>query len=333
MNPQTAGDEASLERLAERGDPTAQFAYAKLLLGDPQRTAEGPRAIALIEAAASSDHADAVAMGALFEATGALRPQSWSTAFDRLQRAAELGSESAQGQLLTLAGRTNGGSQENWAGIRGGIDVEKLLAPPARQVLSQSPKILAFAGFATATECAWTIARARDLLKPATVFNPASTDQIYHSVRDNSGVELQLPDMDVVIEVLRARISAATRLPVPIFEPTQILHYAVGEQFRPHHDFLDPEVPAYADQLKTFGQRIATVLIYLNDGYSGGETVFPNIGLDYRGRTGDALFFTNVDRSGRVDPMTLHAGTPPTSGEKWVLSQWIRDRLPAHDGR
>jgi hypothetical protein len=162
MNPQTAGDEASLERLAERGDPTAQFAYAKLLLGDPRRTAEGPRAIALIEAAASSDHADAVATSALFEATGALRPQSWSRAFDRLQLAAELGSESAQGQLLALAGRTNESSQENWAGIRGGFDVEKVLAPPARQVLSQSPKILAFPGFATATECAWAIARARD---------------------------------------------------------------------------------------------------------------------------------------------------------------------------
>jgi hypothetical protein len=138
--------------------------------------------------------------------------------------------------------------------------------------------------------------------------------------------------MDVVVEILRARISAATRLPVPIFEPTQVLHYAVGERFKPHHDFLDINVPGFADHIRRFGQRIATVLVYLNGDYQGGETVFPKIGLSYRGRTGDALFFTNVDRSGHGDPLTMHAGTPPTSGEKWVFSQWIRDRLPPQGG-
>lgn len=333
MIPETAGDEASLARRAQSGDPGAQYDYANLLLGDAQRSADAPRAIEMIEAAASSDHAEAVAMAALFEATGALRPQNWAKAFDRLQRAAELGSQNAKGQLLTLAGTAADdgpeGTQRDWAVIRASIDVEQLLAPRGRQVLSQSPRILAFSGFATGAECSWVIAMARDRLKPAAVFNAASSDQFYHSVRDNSGIELQLPDMDVVVEVLRARISAATRLPVPIFEPTQILHYAVGEQFRPHHDFFDPEAPAYAGLLQNFGQRIATVLIYLNDDYTGGETVFPKIGLSYRGQTGDALFFANVDRSGRGDPLTLHAGTPPTSGEKWILSQWIRDRVPA----
>jgi len=87
-------------------------------------------------------------------------------------------------------------------------------------------------------------------------------------------------------------------------------------------------VPGFAEYLQKFGQRIATVLIYLNEDYAGGETAFPKLGLNFRGATGDALFFTNVDRSGRADPLTLHAGTPPTSGEKWVLSQWIRDRVP-----
>jgi len=97
---------------------------------------------------------------------------------------------------------------------------------------------------------------------------------------------------------------------------------------RPHHDYLDPNASGFAEQLRRFGQRIATVLVYLNDNYTGGQTVFPKIGLRYRGKTGDALFFTNVDRTGRADPLTMHAGTPPTSGEKWVISQWVRDRAP-----
>jgi len=124
-------------------------------------------------------------------------------------------------------------------------------------------------------------------------------------------------------------MSAATRLPVPFFEPTQVLHYAVGEQFKPHHDFLDPNAPGFAEQLRLYGQRVATMLIYLNDDYSGGETVFPKLGLSFRGKAGDALFWTNVDRAGSADPLTMHAGQPPTAGEKWVVSQWIRDRAPA----
>jgi predicted 2-oxoglutarate/Fe(II)-dependent dioxygenase YbiX len=134
--------------------------------------------------------------------------------------------------------------------------------------------------------------------------------------------------MDVVLEVLRARIAVATHLPVPIFEPLQVLHYAVGQQFYPHNDFLDPDVSEFAELLRQFGQRIATVLIYLNDDYEGGETVFPKLGIRFRGRRGDALFFTNVDRAGRPDRLTTHAGTPPSSGEKWIISQWIRDQAP-----
>ena len=74
---------------------------------------------------------------------------------------------------------------------------------------------------------------------------------------------------------------------------------------------------------------MGTFLLFLNEEFEGGETTFPAAGLSFRGRTGDALFFANVTRDGRPDPLTLHAGRPPTSGEKWILSQWIRERPPA----
>jgi prolyl 4-hydroxylase len=74
---------------------------------------------------------------------------------------------------------------------------------------------------------------------------------------------------------------------------------------------------------------VATFLAYLNDGYVGGETDFPRAGLRFKGAAGDALMFANVDLQGRPEPLSLHAGLPPGSGEKWVLSQWIRDRAPA----
>jgi hypothetical protein len=80
--------------------------------------------------------------------------------------------------------------------------------------------------------------------------------------------------------------------------------------------------------LRDYGQRAFTVLVYLNDDLEGGETEFLRLGLRHRGRKGDALVFRNVDAQGQPDRRTLHAGRPPTHGEKWLLSTWIRDKAP-----
>ena len=68
------------------------------------------------------------------------------------------------------------------------------------------------------------------------------------------------------------------------------------------------------------------MLVYLNQGFEGGETDFPLLDLKFKGRKGDALMFSNVDASGAPDRRMFHAGLPPTAGEKWLLSQWVRDR-------
>ncbi len=70
-----------------------------------------------------------------------------------------------------------------------------------------------------------------------------------------------------------------------------------------------------------------TFLIYLSGDFEGGETDFPNFGWRYKGKTGDALFFWNVLPNGQPDRRMLHAGLPPTSGEKFLFSQWVRGHL------
>ena len=96
--------------------------------------------------------------------------------------------------------------------------------------------------------------------------------------------------------------------------------------FEDHYDFVDPQTPGYAQEIARNGQRRITFLLYLNDDYEGGETAFPRLDVHHRGRAGDALFFVNVRPDGVGDTRTLHAGRPPVRGEKWVLSQFIRDR-------
>ena len=261
----------------------------------------------------TSDDGESDAALATLEAMGAGRPQSWPRAMDRLRRAAERGSARARAQLDVVEGR----------------DLDVLVAPPARLPVSARPRIRLLEGFATPQECDWVVRAARDRLRPAQVWDPVTGRPRRDPNRTNRALELGVGDMDVVIQLLRARISAAANLPLPVFEPAQVMHYRPGEEFRPHYDFLDPGEPGHASELARFGQRIATFLLYLNEDFEGGETVFPKAGFRYRGRKGDALLFANVDAATRApDPLTLHAGLPPTRGEKWIFSQWIRDRSP-----
>ena len=314
--------EADLEQQARSGDARAQFLLGRLLLDGPRAAREGRRGLDLIEQAAAGGFGDATAMTALFEAMGINRAADWDRALDRLQLAAEQGSSSARLQLDLLArnsrqarGKSSGGGN-SWSALRSRIDVGQLSQSGEHKVLSEKPRVRVIEGFASPTECRWLIERGRERLLPATVFDPVSGRLGGSLARNNSSAEFQIPDMDVVFEVIRARISAAVRLPLPQFEPTQVLHYSPGQEFRPHFDFLNPTNPALREQLQK-GQRVGTFLIYLNEGFEGGETEFVDAGLRYKGSTGDAIFWANVDAQRRPDPLSRHAGLPPTSGEKW----------------
>lgn len=323
--------EADLSARAEAGDPAAQLALGQSLLQTGKTPEDFSRAVSLIESASDAGNGDAMERLALFEAMGVGRPQSWEGAFDVLQQAAERGSQSAQRQLLILADPSvdprpsDPASPDLWAETRRMISLEGLLRHGERRALSNAPRIRVIEGFASAAECRWLIERARDRLQAAVVLD-IHGQHVVDSERTNRSAYFQVSDMDLVLEMIRTRIAAATHVPVPLFEPPQLLHYSVGQEFKPHLDYLEPSNPNHHERLREGGQRIATFLIYLNEEFEGGETEFSQIGLRYRGNTGDAIFWANCDMEGRPDPMTLHAGLPPTAGEKWILSQWIRDR-------
>lgn len=312
----------------------------RLLSGHPA-LADVQSAVALLESASASGYAAAGERLATFNAMAASGPgdaRHWDQAFDQLLGAAEQGSEPAGKQLLLLANPAQDPvippSTEPgfWHSVRSRISLDQLLKSPERKVLRETPRIRLIEGFASAAECRWVIAASRGHLGRATVFDHYSGELVEDPARNNSAVSLMFGEMDVVSEILRARIAVAARVPVRVFEPAQILRYEVGQEFVPHHDFLDANSPGFAKELAGHGQRIATFLVYLSEEFKGGETAFPAIGLRVAGRTGDAVFWANLDRQGAPDPLTLHAGLPPTAGEKWIFSQWIRERVPQVQG-
>jgi hypothetical protein len=173
--------------------------------------------------------------------------------------------------------------------------------------------------------CRWLIDRARGDLRPARLARGYDGASHAADARTNSAFQFNIVNADAVIGLVRARIALALSVPLQHLEPPQILHYAVGQSFLAHHDSLQ----AHASGSRAVGykgDRATTFLVYLNDGFGGGETEFPRVGLRHKGSAGDALWFSNLGPDGAPDPMSLHAGLAPTSGEKWLLSQWVHDR-------
>lgn len=306
----------------------AQFREGMRLLADRGSAGRWREAIALIDQAAAAGEADAIERRALLECMGVARQPDWNKALDSLREAAERGSVRAGQQLLILADDRYETAlpSVNWSEVRSRILLgPRLRAQPGR-TLSANPLIRAVEGFLTKGECAWLIAVARPRLERAIIYNKETGEAGVHPGRTNQFALLNLVDLDCIVELIRTRIASALNAPLPCLEVSQVLRYAVGEEFSLHCDYLDPAT--MAAEIAARGQRAATVLLYLNADFGGGETSFPELHLEHRGATGDALMFSSVDPSGQPDRRTIHAGKAPNRGEKWLFSQWVRDRLP-----
>lgn len=315
---------------AGSGGPEAQFALGFEALGKAASIEDANHAARLIEAASAAGYARASEQLALIESMGIGRPINWARAMDRLEQAAVQGSERAARQLLLFSGAGKGSDAAvgNWTRIRASLDAAALVGPREGMTATEKPLIQVFPGFASPAECRWLIDTAGERLGPSTVYDYSTGALRPDSRRTSRAAMFTFGDVDLVVEMIRARISATLGLPLQHFEVSQVLHYAPGQEFKPHHDYFDPSSEGYQEEIAKRGQRVATLLIYLNDEFEGGKTQFPSLGFSYRGETGDAIAFFSVGRDGQPDPLTLHAGLPPVSGEKWIFSQWVRDRIP-----
>ena len=93
-------------------------------------------------------------------------------------------------------------------------------------------------------------------------------------------------------------------------EGLQILRYRPGAEYKPHYDYFDPAEPGTPAILKRGGQRLASIVCYLNTPEAGGATVFPEAGIEVAPVRGNAVFFS-YDRP-HPSTRTLHGGAPVT---------------------
>ena len=314
-----------LARAAKAGDQEALCQLGlRLVTGRdaPFLPGDGAR---LLSDAAVHGSAEAAERLAVLIGGGFHVRQNWDAALQLLARAAELDSASAQAQLRILSGEADAAG--DWTGLKDRIDLKPWTTAPAVRTLNESPSVRAVEGLVPQPACAWVMAEAAGRLERAELYDPATgLHGPGEETRLNRIANFGLAETSLLNLLIQSRISAAAGIPFAMMEAFAVLHYAPGEEYGDHVDFLDPEIPAYAEEIRVQGQRVATCLVYLNDGYEGGETEFPALGISFKGRAGDALIFSSVLADGAPDPRTVHAGRPPTSGEKWLLSQFFRNR-------
>ncbi|MDG2175080.1 MAG: 2OG-Fe(II) oxygenase [Gammaproteobacteria bacterium] len=323
-----------LARATMDGNQLAKTKLGKrLLVGDrsPYLPKEGAE---FILEAAQADIAEAVSLVAVFQATGIYQQKDWPQALKTLTRAATLGSSSAREQLILLSNPPESANYsalidnddtQHWENLSGSINLESWLSANEGQALNEDPLVKIFPGMLPPPVCHWLIRLSKKRLKPALVYDAENQRNYQSETRTNSIAEFNLVENELLHFLIQQKMSAACGIPMVQMEGTAILNYQPGEEISAHYDFVNPELSNYEQEIRDKGQRIITFLIYLNEEYEGGETLFTTLDISYKGKTGDGIYFVNALSDGSSDVRTQHSGRPTTSGEKWIISQFIRN--------
>ncbi len=160
-------------------------------------------------------------------------------------------------------------------------------------------------GVLTAAECAAMIAKAEAGPWLAATINSAQGRVVNERLRSNT---LALVDDEALaqrlFERIRDRVPATMKgkAVVGLKPRMRIYRYEVGQGFGLHHDQSYSGADGQRSQL--------TFMLYLNSGFEGGQTEFPDHGITVVPKTGSVLVFQH---------MVLHEGAQVSAGTKYVL--------------
>ncbi len=184
-----------------------------------------------------------------------------------------------------------------------------------------SPRLVLLGNVLSEYECDALIEAAQPSLIQSRVVGNDPEQSELSDIRTSSGTFFNRKQSPL-IATIEARVSRLVGLPEENGEGLQVLKYLAGAKYEPHQDYFDTELSSTPAQLRRGGQRIATMLMYLNNPTRGGGTIFPDANFEVAPRRGSAVIFTyaKADASSHA----LHGGSPVIEGEKWVATKWFR---------
>lgn len=185
------------------------------------------------------------------------------------------------------------------------------------------PRVVVLGGLLADEECDELVSLARERIKRSETFLMDEGVSVVHEARTSDGMFFNRAENQLCRRI-EARIAALCQWPVENGEGLQVLRYGPGAEYKPHYDYFDPALAGSRKVIERGGQRVASLVMYLNTPRRGGATTFPDAGIDVAPIKGNAVFFSYD----RPHPMTrtLHGGAPVLEGEKWVATKWLRER-------
>ena len=186
----------------------------------------------------------------------------------------------------------------------------------------RNPRVIVFGGLLADDECDQLVEMAKLRLVRSETVETATGGSEVNAARTSEGMFFTRGENPLIAR-LEQRMAALLCWPLENGEGLQILRYGPGAEYKPHYDYFDPALSGTPSILKRGGQRVGSLVCYLNTPAKGGATVFPDVHLDVAPVKGNAVFFSYD----RPHPMTrsLHGGAPVVEGEKWVATKWLRE--------
>ena len=192
---------------------------------------------------------------------------------------------------------------------------------------SANPIMYEVKDFLSSKECDAFIEAGKLRLSPSKVISASKGKSIFHPSRVSQNCFLPHDTNELINEVSK-RISILVQMSIRNAEAYQLVYYKVGGEYKPHFDGFDYK--REKSWLENGGQRLITVIAYLNDVEEGGGTSFPEIGFDICAKKGNVVVFHNSLPSENlphpvIHPKSLHGGMPVVKGEKWMVNLWFRE--------
>ena len=184
---------------------------------------------------------------------------------------------------------------------------------------------IVFKNFITPDICNQIILKAKNnLFRSKTVSNDKKTHDY-----DDGRISYQawLSKDDETVNYIMKRVEYIVDVPIENFESLQVVKYYPGGFYDYHQDACCSNSVGCSNINKLGGHRIYTFIIYLNDDYTGGETSFKNLNLDFKLNKGDAILFHTLDKNKiTCHKNGLHSGKPVKKGIKWICNIWVRQK-------
>ena len=248
---------------------------------------------------------------------------------------------SSSSSMTTFAPTTTtSGEEAPRTSTSGGGDEDDVERSKVVETLSWSPRVFLLKNFLSDEECEHLIELGEKKLERSTVVNSDESGAV-STARTSFGtfVTRRLTE---TLQRVEDRVAKYSGIPWEHQEQLQLLRYRDGQEYVAHHDGIISE---------NGGKRIATVLMFLREPTSGGETSFPQgtplpetkaaflankdklsecgwndgNGFSVIPKKGEAVLFFSFHINGTNDPFANHASCPTLGGTKYTATKWIHE--------